>query len=847
MAERLLGPTGSKRRKRFLLVPILLVACAALFMVAGAQAVHNTKFFQLDGDAQASTLPPGVTSNGVEDWDNICKAHQGADDPNNTPGETCHKASGVTLPSTATLADRSTFITDAFNATSDNIYKGGTDDGGILGSDGVGGSLWQWKQAGPSPNKADIEQAFAAQYTCTSALQTAGKCSNGSDFLNHKYIYFGGTRFANNGDTNIGLWFLHNKVTVAGANSVTDPVTGAVSCPVTSGCGFTGGHTAGNISLGGSDGTGCPAPPGSTNVCTPGDLFVQSAFTSKPSIKIFEWVGPGKAKAPCITNACTLQPVSFSTPAGQTDNRCETTSSATIDQGCAIVNDQGEIQSPWVFQDQSTKSPPNKIEASELFEGGLDLTALGFGDECISTVLLNTRSSGSSVNSTAQDFALGSFGGCTSELHTTAAGVASPGTIGGGSVSSGTDSATLTVNGVSNWTGTLKFYICGPLAAAAKCTDGGVLVTSKTVNQATSQPISSVDGVNPGTATLTSAGRYCWFAKFTSGTNNVPDASDDGTPVPPATTNLECFNVDKVTPQLDTQAIIPNPTPPPDFINVPAGFKTAFGNPVYDTGTLSGAATEPGSGGANSTYPTINPTVAGTFAGTIGFTLKGPDSAGPPAVCSTTNATAGTGEVQTFPINKTVTGNVTYGADGSIHWIPGAPGDYHWVAVYTNTGSANNTTPVNHNTDCSDADEAVTVQQIPTQISTTQRVIPQDSATITSSASGDNIPAGGTVTFFLYAGDTAANNLTNCQAHGGTVGSGGLVYKEAFSTIASPNEAHSETFSSNNTVAVTANTTVYWRVTYATGDQAHTGRQSDCAESTATTFVNDPGNGTLFP
>ncbi len=42
MATRILGPRGSKKRRRFLFVPILLVAFAALFMVAGAQAVHNT-------------------------------------------------------------------------------------------------------------------------------------------------------------------------------------------------------------------------------------------------------------------------------------------------------------------------------------------------------------------------------------------------------------------------------------------------------------------------------------------------------------------------------------------------------------------------------------------------------------------------------------------------------------------------------------------------------------------------------------------------------------------------------------------------------------------------------------
>ena len=49
MTERLIGETGSKKRRRFLFVPIVLVACMALFVVAGAQAVHD-ETFQLDGD-----------------------------------------------------------------------------------------------------------------------------------------------------------------------------------------------------------------------------------------------------------------------------------------------------------------------------------------------------------------------------------------------------------------------------------------------------------------------------------------------------------------------------------------------------------------------------------------------------------------------------------------------------------------------------------------------------------------------------------------------------------------------------------------------------------------------------
>jgi len=289
----------------------------------------------------------------------------------------------------------------------------------------------------------------------------------------------------------------------------------------------------------------------------------------------------------------------------------------------------------------------------------------------------------------------------------------------------------------------------------------------------------------------------------------------------------------------------------------------AFGQTIYDAAVLTGTATQKATNGIDSNYlsiicdgnagaPALTPnacTAAGTSngattGGKISFTLRGPGSA-PPCPAITNNSTAGdTNPQDVTPISLGVDG--TY---GPVHYTPGAPGTYYWQAQYfAATGppaDANNNTSALHNANCDVSGETVVVQQIPTQISTTQKVIPQDSATITSSASGDNIPAGGTVTFFLYAGDTAANNLTNCQAHGGTVGSGGLVYKEPFSTDTTPK--HSETFNSNNTIAVTANTTVYWRVTYATGDSAHTGRQSDCAESTATTFVNDSGPGTLFP
>jgi hypothetical protein len=263
-----------------------------------------------------------------------------------------------------------------------------------------------------------------------------------------------------------------------------------------------------------------------------------------------------------------------------------------------------------------------------------------------------------------------------------------------------------------------------------------------------------------------------------------------------------------------------------------------FGSTVYDTATLSGAATEPGTNGPNATYPSINANNE-AFAGNIVFTLVGPND------CSTT--ATGTGTNPSSPV--AVTGNTTYGPVG---FTPNHPGTYHWLATYTDTGSVNNVpNTVSHNSGCNDSLEDVTVSQIPTQITTAPLAYPNDTATITSSASGDLLPAGGTVTFRLFQAANSATALANCQADDGTGTATGLLFNQAFSTASTP--AHSENFATTNypggvgsPVAVSSNGTYYWRVTYATGDQAHTGIQSACVENIAFTFASDSGPGTAF-
>jgi hypothetical protein len=833
---RVIGPPRSRRRRWTFLWCLVIALGVGTFFVAGAQAVHATGIFQLDSDASQSLNTDGNAGQSAssEDWDNVCARYVAPSGTDNNPGAFCHPVTGYTLPSPTVATGtngRSTFITDGFNVN-DSVFKGGTDVGGITSADGIGGSLWQWKTAS-APDKSDIEQAFAAEYTCNAATH----CTNAA-YSGHTIIYFGGTRYADGGDTNLGFWFLHNSVTPCGDNA-TCASGSAPACPVTSGCGFTGGHQAGNCSL-----ITHPTP------CTPGDIFVASAFTSHPTIQIYEFVGLHHADT-CITSECDLNQVPFPVNAATGDNTC-TTSASDNDAGCAIIN-KTAVASPWTFSDKTTGAPANTFgsgsKGGELFEGGLDLTQLGFGGACISTFMLNTRSSGSGIGSVDQDFALGTMGTCGSTLTTTAGlngsgtSINNGSTSANGTASSGTDSATVAVTGVATWSGTVDFYLCGPIATGV-CTNGGVKLNGTTGNVGVPVNQNTTNGtVTSGSATLTSKGRYCWFAHFTSNTTGVPGADEDGSGDTPLTgttdPNPECFTVSPVTPSINTVATdssgtalcTPQPCTPP---------ATSFGQAVYDTATVSGLAREPGSGGANSTYPTINPTVNGTFHGTITFTLK-LDAVSPATGCGA-NAT-GTGTNPQSVDVDTATGNKLY---GPVSFTPGTPGHFHWTASLQYVDASNNNLAVNNNlpqsddTSCDQSREAVIVQQITPVLSTKQFVYPQDKAKITCSPASDCSSTGtgnlaGTATFKLY------NTAANCAANTAT----GLLYGPQSFPIsgAAPQTAGPTT---NTSAAVTSGTTVYWRVTYTSTNPAQTDAStSSCTEQTTVSFAGDDSSITV--
>ena len=599
--------------------------------------------------------------------------------------EVCHQVLGNDCSTT-----NNTNGATAVSWTSDNLLDGTPSSNASIftgggSKDGIDINQWAWKDgAGGLPDKANLLHSFAARYS----LAPSATCPAGTA-ATCEVLFFGNDRFDNSGDAVQAFWFFQNEIGL-GTNAVGG------------GTGFTGVHRA-------------------------GDLLVISEFSNGGSVStivIYVW-------DPTVSGNLKLL-------ASSTAANCGQTSAAA--SFCGIVNPNNGDASPWPFTDKSGNST---FLQGEFFEGGVNLSLLGLADRCFASVASETRTS-TSPTSVLKDFVLGGFGRCGSSLTTTPqpqpTAPATTLSIGSAAAVSVQDSANLTVSGIPAWSGTLAFNLCGPLAAPALCTAGGTAVSSGTVTQATPNPILS------GSATVTSAGRYCWRGFFDATTAGVPDATDASAG--------ECFIVDPLTPTLTTTATT----------------SVTVGSPISDVATLVGTANRPGS-------PVINPTTAGLAAGgTITFRAYGPNDAncsGSPVYTSAAIAVSGDGN-----------------AYNSGSFTPSSAGTYRWTAAYT--GDAPNT--LSTSSPCNAANETTVVNPNTPSIITVATAGPvslgsaiSDSATLSGTASKpDGTAAGGSITFRAYgpddatcAGTPAYTSAAIAVAGNGTYGSGNFTPTQA--------------------------------------------------------------------
>jgi hypothetical protein len=199
MSERILGPTGSKRRRRFQWVPMLVIAALALFFAVGAQAVHDTGAFELDGNATNGAVVG-------DDWDNVC-----------------HQVSASACPTATNTNGAAAVNWVAEPNPSASIFTGGGS------KDPQDISSWAWKDAGGLPDKDNLQHSFSARYSLAPSATCPAGTATTCDLL-----YFGSDRFDNSGDAQQGFWFFQNAIGLNGGS-------------VGGGTGFTGLHKNGDV------------------------------------------------------------------------------------------------------------------------------------------------------------------------------------------------------------------------------------------------------------------------------------------------------------------------------------------------------------------------------------------------------------------------------------------------------------------------------------------------------------------------------------------------------------------------------------------------------------------------
>jgi len=353
----------------------------------------------------------------------------------------------------------------------------------------------------------------------------------------------------------------------------------------------------------------------------------------------------------------------------------------------------------------------------------------------------------------------------------TTAGVPAGGASIGTSVLAVADSAVVSLTGgTATPAGSVAFSLCK--LDAGVCTTGGTSV-GQTSLSGTTYPVT----VQSPTAYVTSAGRYCWRATFSGdAANGIPTSSDSSA--------SECFTVNPVDPTLSTTA----------------GDDVFLGQAVTDSATLGGTATQPAT-------PVINTTgTAGPAAGgTITFKLFGPSDTGCGVLVHTSGPVA-------------VSGDGSYPAP---QFAPTAPGNYHWVAVYS--GNLPNTNGVTHNAACTDTAEDVTVTSVASSMTTAQRWVPNDSATISAPAGGN---LAGTVSFKLYASDDCA------------VGGDAPIYSATRPVAGASPTTVSTTDAATQPAAQLTSGSFSWLVSYNSTNNAQRDIPESCHETSSLTVAN---------
>jgi hypothetical protein len=823
MSRKVIGPTGSRRRRWLFLCTTVAALAAAAFFIAGAGAVTGSPSnFESQDAAVPNSDPPLPDANltndvsGNSDWN--CFANGGATDTTGfvksgiTVGSTCSsslvKANAVAKP-------------DLAATTSDDSWKNGQ------------------KMDSPCAQLANNKNQPKDDFTAVASYNETA--SN-----KHTFLYGATIRVAPNGN--------------ASENLELNQVAGTAACPITRTFGdhllafdYLNGGTKLNLHVltwidnsqpgtsdkaGGNNGT-CiiktdSMPCWGANIITP----AAAAFDGGVSQSAITAAKNGINGVALDANEFAEFGVDLTTALDQNPNACNTTSQITWESRASgssfssnpadisvenkTVTNCGEViikkhtdprgvnKSFSYSSDMSgseiscSLASPNTATSFSLNDNGnttgdsaantQDCTSVPAGTVHVTETVPNgwtlsslTCSTGGSQDAsdpTKADITIPAGGSvtCTYTNHQNTSSLSTQASN-TGSVTPGagvSDTATVTGDSVNGNTpsGTVAFYLCGPLASASGCTSSGTHLTadpslsgSGITATATSPTVNSATPLTPGI--------YC-FAAYWGGDNNYPAANS-------TTATNECFTVSKI----NTSTV----TTPNDGSGT-AETTITLGQTIYDTAVVTGNS------------------VGGDPTGFVVFHECGPISTGN---CSTGGNLLGSATgvaLVSDGVANTYTSSAT--SDGFTPTAVGRycfRGDYLGSTVYNPSSDPPNTTATN---------ECFTVTDS-TGSTSAQTWLPNDSGTVTAV---HGAPLSGTLSIQLYTGD-------NCGVTSGSAVSGQLYTK----TLTNATTAADRTLVTNNSsFTVSSSTSVSWLVTFSSTNANVAG--SNHCEKTSLTITN---------
>jgi len=322
-----------------------------LFAVALWALTAPTTIFEIDGDSVAGSTYGAPNALNC-DWNTL----------------NAGKTANSTTPTATCAGDGATFGAYGFIVGAPgepNFSTGGSKDAQDIPN-------WAFTTTS-TPDKDTLTHGYAASYT--------GPVSGGSDNI----LVFGAERFAVNGDSNIGIWFLQQNVSIpSGAAKGT----------------FTGAHVK-------------------------GDILIISAFTGgggTSTISVYQWrpdictASHYAAPTSGQTNVCADTNL-FALLVDLSPGGVPTCTSST--PACAVVNNQ-QITLNWPYLAKFGTTNSNNVPTGGFYEGGIDLTNLlgGGAAPCFASFLFETRSS-QSTSAVLKDFLVGSFPECHMVMNKT--------------------------------------------------------------------------------------------------------------------------------------------------------------------------------------------------------------------------------------------------------------------------------------------------------------------------------------------------------------------------------------------------------------------------------------------